>query len=58
MSTYSMTDSMNPDHLKPEVFEHEKAQLCLMPMGLTSENVSEKFGITRERQDNLALISH
>lgn len=29
-----------------------------MPMGITSENVSEKFGITREKQDNLALISH
>jgi acetyl-CoA C-acetyltransferase len=27
-------------------------------MGLTSENIAEKFGITREEQDKLALMSH
>ena len=27
-------------------------------MGLTSENIAEKYGITREEQDKLALMSH
>jgi len=27
-------------------------------MGLTSENIAEKYGITREEQDRLALMSH
>ncbi len=30
----------------------------MIPMGLTSENVAEKFGITREAQDKMALESH
>jgi len=29
-----------------------------MPMGITSENVAEKFGITREKQDLMAFESH
>jgi hypothetical protein len=35
--------------LSSEVFEHEKAQKCLMPMGITSENVAEQFKVTREK---------
>jgi len=27
-------------------------------MGITSENVSAKFGVTRETQDKFALASH
>jgi len=27
-------------------------------MGITSENVAEKFGITREKQDLMAFESH
>ncbi|WP_028203675.1 beta-ketothiolase BktB [Paraburkholderia nodosa] len=29
-----------------------------VPMGVTAENVAGRYGITRERQDNLALESH
>jgi len=29
-----------------------------MPMGMTSENVAEKFGISREKQDKMAVESH
>jgi acetyl-CoA acyltransferase 1 len=29
-----------------------------MPMGLTSENVAEKYGITRQQQDQMAYESH
>lgn len=29
-----------------------------MPMGITSENVAEKYGITRKQQDEMAVESH
>lgn len=35
-----------------------EAQNVLMPMGITSENVAKKFGISREDQDAFALQSH
>jgi acetyl-CoA acyltransferase 1 len=31
---------------------------CIMPMGLTSENVAERYGISRNDQDALAVSSH
>jgi acetyl-CoA acyltransferase 1 len=31
---------------------------CLIPMGLTSENVATDFGVTREEQDKMAFESH
>ena len=47
MSTASMMDQVNPNMLGEEVFENEKANNCLMPMGITSENVAAEFGIDR-----------
>lgn len=35
-----------------------QAASCLIPMGVTSENVAEKYGITREAQDAVAIRSH
>jgi acetyl-CoA acyltransferase 1 len=40
------------------VFEHQGARNCLIPMGLTSENVEEKFNIPRAVQDQMAADSH
>lgn len=37
---------------------NQDAQDCIMPMGLTSENVAERYGITRGQQDELAAWSH
>ncbi|KAH7311859.1 Thiolase, N-terminal domain-containing protein [Rhexocercosporidium sp. MPI-PUGE-AT-0058] len=34
------------------------ARDCLMPMGITSENVAERYGIGRKEQDEFALASH
>jgi acetyl-CoA acyltransferase 1 len=51
MSLASMDAQVDVNILSPAVFEHEKAQKCLMPMGLTSENVAEQFKVTREKQD-------
>jgi len=57
MTTNTMMDSV-PKEMNPAVFENDKAQECLIPMGNTSENVAAKFGITREQQDQLAVSSH
>ena len=51
MSNYSMMDSVKPELLGEAVFASEKANTCLMPMGITSENVAKEFGVTREEQD-------
>ncbi|CAK7207199.1 hypothetical protein SEUCBS139899_010007 [Sporothrix eucalyptigena] len=34
------------------------ARDCIMPMGLTSENVAQRYGVGREEQDAMALSSH
>jgi len=31
---------------------------CIVPMGITSENVAEQFGISRAKQDQMAADSH
>lgn len=52
----------DPANLPPmnmsAIFEHPVASGCLSAMGMTSENVAEKFGVTREKQDALAVKSH
>uniref|UniRef100_A0A8C6WMY4 Acetyl-CoA acyltransferase 1 n=1 Tax=Neogobius melanostomus TaxID=47308 RepID=A0A8C6WMY4_9GOBI len=55
MSLRSMT---NPGDLSSRVTEVDQARACLIPMGITSENVAEKFGISREKQDAFAVSSH
>jgi acetyl-CoA acyltransferase 1 len=34
------------------------ARDCIMPMGLTSENVAERYGVSRADQDAFAVMSH
>ncbi|OWZ21629.1 3-ketoacyl-CoA thiolase [Phytophthora megakarya] len=36
----------------------QDAMDCMVPMGITSENVAEKYGISRTKQDELAALSH
>ncbi|POM79995.1 3-ketoacyl-CoA thiolase A [Phytophthora palmivora] len=36
----------------------QDAMDCTVPMGITSENVAEKYGISRTKQDDLAALSH
>lgn len=45
---------VDKEKLSKDFLEHPKASLCLMPMGTTSENVAEKYGVTRAKQDYLA----
>ncbi|EER94131.1 hypothetical protein BDA96_01G244400 [Sorghum bicolor] len=49
----SLDGQVNP---KVELFS--QARDCLLPMGLTSENVAHRFGITRLEQDQAAVESH
>uniref|UniRef100_A0A061S4X0 acetyl-CoA C-acyltransferase n=1 Tax=Tetraselmis sp. GSL018 TaxID=582737 RepID=A0A061S4X0_9CHLO len=44
--------------VNPRIKTNQKAANCLVPMGVTSENVAEKYGITREAQDGVAVRSH
>lgn len=58
MSMYSMMDSIDPSKLSGNILDNDLAKSCLIPMGMTSENVAEKWGISRSRQDVFAAESH
>ncbi|PWA47870.1 peroxisomal 3-ketoacyl-CoA thiolase 3 [Artemisia annua] len=45
------------EELTYEVKTMAQAQDCLLPMGITSENVSQSFGVTRKEQDQAAVDS-
>jgi acetyl-CoA acyltransferase 1 len=48
-----------PVDLWPELKDAEKdVKDCIMPMGLTSENVAERYNVSREDQDAFAVASH
>ena len=42
----------------PEMLQVKEAADCLIPMGVTSEIVATRFGITRSEQDAFAVDSH
>eukprot|EP00249_Psilotum_nudum_P017519 c26369_g1_i1 orf=479-1861(-) len=44
--------------LNPKVESHQRAQDCLLPMGITSENVAERFTVSRKLQDEASVMSH
>ena len=44
--------------INPAIFSHAAARSCLLPMGITSENVAAKYGVSRAAQDALAAESH
>ncbi len=46
-----------PPKMNPKILEMPIARDTLVPMGITSENVSERYGITREDQDKLSFES-
>lgn len=58
MSMFDMNGMIAPDKLSDDLFENESASNCLIPMGLTSENVCEKFGLNRQKLDQFAYESH
>ncbi|KAF3457627.1 hypothetical protein FNV43_RR02285 [Rhamnella rubrinervis] len=44
--------------MNPKVNMFEQARSCLLPMGVTSENVAQRFGVSRLEQDQAAVESH
>eukprot|EP00923_Selenidium_pygospionis_P052273 GHVN01090420.1.p1 GENE.GHVN01090420.1~~GHVN01090420.1.p1 ORF type:complete len:413 (-),score=83.52 GHVN01090420.1:617-1855(-) len=58
MSMFDMMKTLQPENLSDEVFEHDTARDCLLPMGITSENVASAFNVTRSQQDEFAVSSH
>jgi len=55
MSAYDMMSSVG--EVNPKVLDNPQAKNCLIGMGETSENVAEKYGISRQIQDQFALDS-
>lgn len=58
MSMYDMMSSVDPEKMSEKIFDTQAAADCLTPMGITSENVAEKFGIPRNVQDEMSAASH
>ncbi|KAB2003685.1 hypothetical protein E1A91_D11G152500v1 [Gossypium mustelinum] len=54
------TNGSAPDQSKvnPKVKSFAQARDCLLPMGITSENVAQRYGVTRQEQDQAAVESH
>jgi len=44
--------------LNPRIFLNQQAKDCLLPMGITSENVASRYGVTRADQDHFSVASH
>ncbi|XP_053265485.1 3-ketoacyl-CoA thiolase, peroxisomal isoform X1 [Podarcis raffonei] len=47
----------NPGDVSSRMMDNSNARDCLIPMGITSENVAERFNVTRKKQDAFALAS-
>jgi acetyl-CoA acyltransferase 1 len=58
MSVYDMNSLVDAEKVSEEVFNSPKAANCMIPMGITSENVAEKYKIDRKTQDLFAVESH
>jgi len=58
MTVNSMSKPPEGFVVNPRIGECEKAMDCILPMGMTSENVAERFGVSRQKQDQMAVDSH
>lgn len=47
-----------PKSFSDDVLTNQEAADCLVPMGITSENVAKEFGVTRATQDKFAARSY
>ena len=55
--TFGYGAGSQPDGWSETVLTTKEAEDCLIPMGFTSENVAQDFGISREVQDKFAAES-
>lgn len=58
MSIDVTAKQLGAEDISSELFDCALARDCMIPMGMTSENVAEKFGVTRAEQDHLSMLSH
>lgn len=47
-----------PVKMSDAIMDNEEAADCMLPMGITSENVAQKYNVTREKQDAFAAESY
>ncbi|CAH2281944.1 3-ketoacyl- thiolase, peroxisomal [Pelobates cultripes] len=57
VESMSLRSVGDPGDLSPRTMDVQKASDCTIPMGITSENVAERFGVTRQKQDTFSLRS-
>ncbi|CAG9320709.1 unnamed protein product [Blepharisma stoltei] len=57
MSLFEMNSAVHPP-LPERAFEIPAAANTVLPMGITSDNVVSRFGITRQKMDQMAVDSH
>uniref|UniRef100_A0A3P9JU43 acetyl-CoA C-acetyltransferase n=1 Tax=Oryzias latipes TaxID=8090 RepID=A0A3P9JU43_ORYLA len=57
VESMSLQSMSNPGDLSSRLGQNPKARDCIVPMGITSENVAERFGVCRQKQDAFALRS-
>lgn len=55
--TFGFGAGAQPDGFSEKVLSNQESEDCLIPMGITSENVAKDFGITRQVQDQFAAQS-
>jgi len=59
VESMSLSDMMaSVGEINEKVFENPLAAQCLNTMGQTSENVVERYKISREKQDEIAVLSN
>eukprot|EP00413_Alexandrium_margalefii_P048817 CAMPEP_0204608272 /NCGR_PEP_ID=MMETSP0661-20131031/60216_1 /ASSEMBLY_ACC=CAM_ASM_000606 /TAXON_ID=109239 /ORGANISM="Alexandrium margalefi, Strain AMGDE01CS-322" /LENGTH=427 /DNA_ID=CAMNT_0051619771 /DNA_START=70 /DNA_END=1353 /DNA_ORIENTATION=+ len=58
MTMYNMASSVDPSKFSTKIADSPMAMSCLIPMGITSENVAEAYKISPEKQNSLAVASH
>lgn len=58
VETMSLAEFKWSGSMNPRVFLNQQAKDCLLPMGITSENVASRYGVTRKEQDEFAVLSN
>ena len=57
MSNASLGSAIDPKKISQKVYQNKNAKDCMMPMGITSENVAMRYGVNRQMQDQMAYES-
>ncbi|PVU93400.1 hypothetical protein BB559_003298 [Furculomyces boomerangus] len=58
MTSFYGKGGMGKNEFNQEMLQQQNVADCMIPMGITSENVARDFGITREQQDRFSAASH